>query len=307
MQPLPAALTERVVILDGGLATELERRGHDLSSRLWSARLLADDPAAVRDVHHAFFAAGAELATTASYQASVDGLAAHGLDAGAMLRRSVELARQARDEHGAGWIAASIGPYGAALADGSEYRGWYGLTVSQLRSFHRPRMEILAAAGPDVLAIETIPCLAEVEAVLAELERVAMPAWLSITAAAGDRTRAGEPLARGFAMARDCSSVFAVGVNCVAPGDVPAAVALAVQHGGRPAVAYPNSGEGWDAGRRDWTGARAFAPDAAVSWVRAGARMVGGCCRVGPADIGALAETIRALPARPTVGPGASG
>ena len=278
-------------MLDGGLATELERRGHDLSSPLWSARLLADDPAAVRDVHHAFFAAGAEIATTASYQASLDGLTAHGSDPAAMLQRSVELARQARDEHGAGWVAASIGPYGAALADGSEYHGQYGLTVAQLRAFHRQRMQILAAAGPDVLAAETIPCLAEVEAVLAELDEVALPAWLSITAT-GDRTRAGEPLADAFAMARDCPSVFAVGVNCVAPSDVPAAVALAVRHGGRPAVAYPNSGEDWNAGRHDWTGAPAFAPEAALSWVRAGARLVGGCCRVSPADIGAVANAI---------------
>lgn len=298
MQPLPDVVNDRVVVLDGGLATELERRGHDLSSHLWSAQILADDPAALRDVHRAFFAAGAEVATTASYQASVDGFAAQGLDAVAMLDRSVQLARQARDEHGGGWVAASIGPYGAALADGSEYRGRYGLTITQLRSFHRPRMEILAAAGPDVLAVETIPCLAEVEAVLAELDRVAVPAWLSITAA-GDLTRAGEPLTEAFAMARDCASVFAVGVNCVAPGDVPAAVPLAVHHSRRPAIAYPNSGEGWDLTRRDWNGASSFTPGAVAGWVRAGARLVGGCCRVGPSDIGAVATAVSGLQACP--------
>ena len=278
---------DEVVVLDGGLASELERRGHDLSSRLWSAQLLADDPAAIRDVHRAYFTAGAQVATSASYQASVDGLAAQGLDPVAMLRRSVALAREARDEHGRGWVAASIGPYGAARADGSEYDGRYGLTVDELRRFHHDRIDILADAEPDVLTVETIPCLAEVEAVLAELADVELPAWLSVTCA-GVQTRAGEPLADAFAMARDSPSVIAVGVNCCSPRDVPAAVRLAVQHSGKPAVCYPNSGEGWDANAKDWSGATAFSPAAAPEWVAAGARLVGGCCRVGPADIAAL-------------------
>lgn len=274
-------------MLDGGLASELERRGYDLSSQLWSAQLLADHPAAIRDVHRAYFAAGAHVATSASYQASLDGLAAHGLDPVMMLHRSVELARQARDEHGAGWVAASIGPYGAARADGSEYHGRYGLTVDQLRRFHHDRLGVLAAAEPDVLAVETIPCLAEVEAVLGELDAAGLPAWLSLTCV-GERTRAGEPLADAFAMARDCPSVVAVGVNCCAPADVLTAVRLAVAHSGKPGVCYPNSGEGWDASARDWTGPAAFSPAAAPEWVAAGARLVGGCCRVGPADISAL-------------------
>jgi homocysteine S-methyltransferase len=282
-----------VVVLDGGLASELERRGHDLASHLWSAQLLADDPDAIREVHRAYFAAGAHVATSASYQASLDGLAAAGLDARAMLRRSVALARQARDEHGAGWVAASIGPYGAARADGSEYNGRYGLPVSELRRFHHDRLRILADTEPDVLAVETIPCLAEVEAVLAELGSVGIPAWLSVTCA-GARTRAGEPLVEAFAMARECPSVLAVGVNCCAPADALPAVRLAVQHSGKPAVCYPNSGEGWDAGARDWTGAAAFSPTDAPDWVAAGARLVGGCCRVGPADIAALTEQLAA-------------
>src|SRR5207342_2102556 len=145
------------------MATELERRGHDLPGQLWSARLLADRPEEIRAVHNAYFTAGAEVATTASYQASIDGFRRRGLDPAAMLRRSVTLGCEARDAHGRGWVAASVGPYGAVLADGSEYRGDYRLSVAQLRRFHRPRMEILAAAGADLLAIETIPCLAEVE------------------------------------------------------------------------------------------------------------------------------------------------
>src|SRR5664279_6255231 len=162
MASLVDAVRERVVVLDGGLATELERRGNDLSSALWSARLLRDQPDEIVAAHRAFADSGAEVATTASYQASFDGL---GEDAEVLMRRSVDLARRGSD----GWVAASVGPYGATLADGSEYRGDYGLTVAQLRRWHRPRLAVLADAGADVLAVETIPCLAEVAALLAEL------------------------------------------------------------------------------------------------------------------------------------------
>jgi homocysteine S-methyltransferase len=288
---LADAVRHRVVVLDGGLATELERRGYDLSSRLWSARLLVDDPDAIQAVHRDFFAAGAEVATSASYQASIEGLAERGLDAPAMLRRSVTLACRARAEHGSGWVAASVGPYGAVLADGSEYRGDYGSSVPELRRFHRPRLEILADAGADVLAVETLPCLPEVEAVLAELDALGVPAWLSLTTRGG-RTRAGEPAADGFAMAADCDSVFAVGVNCLDPAEVTDAVRLAAKCSGLPAVAYPNSGERWDAAARAWTGGGSFMAPAAVEWVSAGARLVGGCCRVAPADIAAVADCV---------------
>jgi homocysteine S-methyltransferase len=285
------ALAQRPVVLDGGLASELERRGYDLSSALWSARLLADDPAAIRDVHRAYFAAGAEVATSASYQASFDGFAARGHDGARMLARSVELAHDARDEHGRGWVAASVGPYGAVLADGSEYRGDYGLTVRELREFHRPRLHVLAEAEPDVLAVETIPCLAEVEAIVTELDALGVPAWLSVTTEGG-RTRAGEPVEAAFAMAGECRAVIAAGVNCTAPGGVAAALQSARARSGKPAVAYPNSGEAWDAAARNWTGASAFDAADVTAWLQAGARLVGGCCRVGPAEIAALAAIV---------------
>lgn len=282
---LAAELARRVVILDGGLATELERRGHDLSDALWSARLLRDDPAAIAGVHRAFVAAGAEVITSASYQASFDGL---GEDAPRLMRLSVELAR----DSGAQCVAASVGPYGAVLADGSEYRGDYGLSVAQLRAWHRPRLDVLASSGADVLAIETIPCLAEVEALCVELDACGRPAWLSITCT-GTRTRAGEPAAEAFAMARDCAAVIATGVNCTAPADVPALVGLAAATSGKPVVAYPNSGESWDADARCWAGERRFNAAAAQAWIEAGARLVGGCCRVRPEDIAAIGLTCR--------------
>lgn len=275
-------LARRVVMLDGGLATELERRGYDLSSALWSARLLRDDPAAIVDVHRAFVASGAEVVTTASYQASFE---AFGDDTAPLLRRSAALAR----ESGARWVAASVGPYGAMLADGSEYRGDYGLTVRQLREWHRRRLDVLTDTGADVLAVETIPCLAEVEALCAELD---FPAWLSITCS-GPSTRAGEPAREAFAIARDCPAVFAVGVNCTHPSDVDELVPLAADVTGKPVVAYPNSGEGWDAHRRRWIGARGFGADQVTRWVDAGARLVGGCCRVRPEDVAAMAQVVR--------------
>jgi homocysteine S-methyltransferase len=278
------ALREDVVVLDGGLATELERRGNDLSTPLWSARLLADEPAEIVAAHRAFADAGAQVAITASYQASFSGL---GAEAAVLMRRSVSLAREATS----GWVAASIGPYGAVRADGSEYRGDYGLTVAELRAFHRPRLQVLADAGADVLAVETIPCLAEVEALLAELGAVGVPAWLSLTCA-GTRTRAGEPAEAAFAMARDCPAVFAVGVNCIDPRDAPNLVALAARASGRPVVIYPNSGETW--ADRSWHGSAVFSADDVTDWIRRGARLVGGCCRVGPAEIEQLARTVRA-------------
>jgi homocysteine S-methyltransferase len=289
---LSSELSRRVVVLDGGLASELERRGHDLSSELWSARLLRDDPAAIVEVHRSFAAAGAEVVTSASYQASFEGL---GDDAAPLLRRSVELAREA----GTTWVAASAGPYGAMLADGSEYRGGYGLTVDQLREWHRRRLDVLAEARPDVLAVETIPSLAEVEALCAELADIDTPAWLSITCA-GTKTRAGEPASEAFAMARDCDSVIAVGVNCTAPEDVTQLARQAGEISGKPVVVYPNSGEAWDAGRRQWAGRRAFAAQDVTDWIDNGVRLVGGCCRVRPediADVRAAADARTGMPA----------
>jgi homocysteine S-methyltransferase len=205
------------------------------------------------------------------------------------MRRSVALATRARDESAPdAWVAASVGPYGACLADGSEYRGDYGLDVAALRAFHRPRLEVLGEAGADVLAVETIPCLAEVEALCAELDGTGVTAWLSVSAD-GDHTRAGEPLTEAWAMAADVAEIAAVGVNCCVPGEVTTALADA----SGPLVAYPNSGQGWDAVRRTWTGESAFDPGEVEAWLGAGARLVGGCCRVGPDDIVAVAAAVR--------------
>ncbi|WP_225993495.1 homocysteine S-methyltransferase [Actinomadura rudentiformis] len=299
---LEAAIDQGVVVLDGGLATQLEAQGHDLSDQLWSARLLADAPEAVVDAHLAFFRAGAQVVTTASYQATFEGFAAHGLTAeqtAELLRRSVTLAataRERRHDEGDGrplWIAASVGPYGAMLADGSEYRGRYGQSVAELTRFHRPRLEVLAEAGADVLALETVPDIDEAAALMAAIDGLGKPAWLSYTIE-GDRTRAGQPLDEAFSVPRGNDAIIAVGINCSAPTDITGAVRLAHDLTGKPVIAYPNSGEGWDAVARSWTGTshHTFAPERIHAWLSGGARLVGGCCRVGPADIAALTDLI---------------
>jgi len=287
---------DTVLISDGGLATELEARGHDLSDDLWSARLLVDAPEEITAVHAAFFRAGAAFATTASYQASFAGFASSGIgrdDAARLMRRSVELARTARDEVGAEdlWVAASVGPYGAALAHGEEYRGRYGLTVAQLANWHLPRLEILADAGADVLAIETLPDIDEAEALVGLIGDLGVPAWLSYTID-GTSTRAGQPLADAFAVAAGVPEIVAVGVNCCSPADVLPAITIARHVTDKPVIVYPNSGEEWDGASRTWVGQARWSADLAPQWVAAGASIIGGCCRVHPADIAEIARAV---------------
>ncbi|MEU6506401.1 homocysteine S-methyltransferase [Streptomyces sp. NPDC046942] len=297
---LADALAAGTVVLDGGMSNQLESAGHDLSDELWSARLLAEQPEAIAEAHLAYFLAGADVAITASYQATFEGFARRGIgheEAARLLALSVGLARTAArraGDTGVGrplWVAASVGPYGAMLADGSEYRGRYGLSVDELERFHRPRMEVLAAAGPDVLALETVPDADEAAALFRVVRGLGVPAWLSYTVD-GMHTRAGQPLEEAFAPAADVDEVIAVGVNCCAPQDVEPAVEIAARVTGKPVVVYPNSGEAWDAEARAWTGRSRFGAEQVKTWRDAGARLIGGCCRVGPEAITSIRETL---------------
>jgi len=305
--PLAALLAGGlVVVIDGGLATELEAEGHDLRDRLWSARLLADEPEAIVGAHLAYFRAGARVAITASYQATFEGFAARGLDhdaAAALLRRSVDLAAEARARYrierasadpGPLLVAVSVGPYGAHLADGAEYRGRYGLDRRALRDFHRDRLRVLWSAGPDILACETIPDIVEVRALADLVDEAAAPAWLTLSCADGGHLRDGTPVEEAAAVAATTPGFVAVGVNCTAPEHVEELVTRIAATTAKPIVVYPNSGEGWDTGAGRWLPATGPDVDAASArrWVAAGARLVGGCCRVGPGRIRELAAAL---------------
>lgn len=287
---------DQVVLLDGGMSNALQARGHDLSDALWSARLLRDAPEEIAAVHRAYFAAGARVATTASYQASIAGFTTNGVsvsEASELIRSSVRIAREVRDSSDGPrrWVAASVGPYGAVLADGSEYRGRYGVPASELREFHRSRLELLLEAEPDLLAVETIPDVDEAEVLAVLLDEYAVPAWFSYSIS-GDRTRAGQLLPEAFAVAAAAAPVVAVGINCCSPDDVGPALRVAAEVTDLPLVAYPNSGQGWDPVARGWVGGTAYDPGLAPEWIDAGARLVGGCCQVGPDDIAALPDVL---------------
>ena len=311
MHPIDRLLaTQPFAVLDGALATELERRGADLADPLWSARLLAEAPELIQAVHLDYFYAGADCAITASYQASIPGFVRRGLSesaAIALIQLSVRLAQRARDDFWADpanrqgrarpLIAASVGPYGAFLADGSEYRGNYGIDEQALIDFHRPRMAALVAAGPDLLACETIPCLAEARALarlLAEFPGVS--AWVSFSARDGEHTSQGEPIAECAAFLDAVPAVAAIGVNCTAPQFIPGLISQIRGATAKPIVVYPNSGERYDAAHHAWAGGDACLPfgEQIPAWLAAGARLVGGCCRTTPDEIRAIAAWARA-------------
>jgi len=293
-----------LLVLDGALATELERRGADLRDALWSAKALIERPELIKAVHRDYFDAGADVATTATYQASFEGFARRGLDvaqAADMMRLAVSLALAARDEFWAEpakrrgrlrpLVAASVGPYGAMLADGSEYRGHYRVDDQTLRDFHRSRIAVLADAGADLLACETIPSLREACALAAVLEEFPQTfAWMSFACRDGSHTCEGQELGRCAASLSDYPQIAAIGINCTAPEHVSELLARLQASTAKPLLAYPNSGECYDASDKRWHGVGRqldFAA-AARAWYDAGARLIGGCCRTSPRDIRAI-------------------
>lgn len=302
MNPIESILEKQnILILDGALATELERRGCDLNDALWSARVLLEQPELIREVHLDYFKAGADVAITASYQATVEGFARRGLSyeqAVDLMKKSVRIAQEARDEF---WsdparhvsrsrplIAGSVGPYGAFLADGSEYRGDYGLTEQQLIEFHRPRVQALIEAGADLLACETIPCLIEARALTSLLgEFPNIIAWFSFSARDGEHICNGEKIA-DCAQALDANpQVAAIGINCTSPLYIPSLIRQIRSASSKPVVVYPNSGEVYDPQTNTWHGETSCDAFGAQSreWVQAGARLIGGCCRTTPDHI----------------------
>lgn len=309
VNPLTPLLERRkAIVIDGALATELERRGADLSDALWSARLLIDAPELIRAVHLDYLRAGADVLITASYQASLEGFRRRGLNEAqvrTLFRYSVQLAAEAIEAYQVETratardlrplIAASVGPYGAYLADGSEYRGDYGMSVDALAAWHRPRVSALVETEADLFACETIPCLAEVEALIDLLdESGGMPAWLACSCRDSASLASGEPFLDAVKMADACDQIVAVGVNCTAPRYIEPLLQIARSVTDKPLLCYPNSGERWDAVARCWvegTGVTDFA-EPARQWYAAGARLIGGCCRTTPGDIATIARAL---------------
>jgi len=302
MNPIETLLQNQpIAILDGALATELENRGCNLNDDLWSARILMEQPELIHQVHLDYFNAGADFAITASYQATIEGFAKRGLNKDAslsLMQKSVKIAQDARDEF---WsdennrvnrirplIAASVGPYGAFLADGSEYRGDYNLTEQELIDFHRPRIEALIASGADLLACETIPCLIEAQALVKLLSEFPNTfAWFTFSAKDGEHICHGEKIADCATLLDSSAQVAAIGINCTSPLYIPSLIREIKQNTNKPIIVYPNSGEVYNPETNTWhgeTSSEAFGLQS-KDWYENGARILGGCCRTTPNHI----------------------
>jgi homocysteine S-methyltransferase len=295
-----------VIILDGGLATELEKMGHDLNHHLWSARLLISDPDEIKKVHHSYLSAGADCIISASYQTSLDGFVKQGLTneaAQMMIRLAIELAIQSRNEFARKskdplppLVAASIGPYGAYLADGSEFRGDYSITFDELYAFHEPRWKILGETDADIFACETIPSYREAEVLLSLLKSTPnINTWISFSCKDEMSIRDGTPLRNCAALFNKCDQIFAIGINCTAPKYVSALIdQVRLGAPAKHVVVYPNSGEIYDTTIKSWKGlANPINYGTAVQqWYTQGARLIGGCCRTGPEHIRAIRQAL---------------
>ncbi|KDP40214.1 hypothetical protein JCGZ_02212 [Jatropha curcas] len=309
-------------VIDGGFATELERHGADLNDPLWSAKCLISSPHLVRKVHLDYLDAGANIILTASYQATIQGFEAKGLsreEAELLLRRSVEIACEAREIYydncsKSSWdfmesgnvtrrpilVAASIGSYGAYLADGSEYSGNYGDSVSlqTLKDFHRRRLQILAKAGADIIAFETIPNKLEAKAYaeLLEEEDIKIPAWFSFNSKDGINVVSGDSISECASIADSCKQLVAVGINCTPPRFIRELILSIAKVTNKPVVIYPNSGETYDAERKIWVKSSGVTDEDFVSyigkWRQAGASLFGGCCRTTPNTIRAISRLL---------------
>lgn len=302
MNPIQRILqNQKIVIIDGAMATELEARGCDLNDDLWSARILMAQPELIRAVHLDYFNNGADIAITASYQATVEGFAKRGLSreqALDLIKKSVQLAQEARDEFWAKeenrigreypLIAGSVGPYGAYLADGSEYRGDYNLSEDELIAFHRPRIEALIASGADILACETIPCGIEARALIRLLAEFPNTfAWFTFTAKDGEHISNGEHIANVAAFLDKQPQAAAIGINCSSPLYISSLVREIKRNTDKPIIVYPNSGEYYSAVTNTWHGETSSDKFGLQSkeWYENGATLIGGCCRTTPGHI----------------------
>jgi homocysteine S-methyltransferase len=278
-----------VIKLDGGLSTALENNGNKLTTSLWTGELIRTNPAQITKAHLDFINAGAQIIITSSYQLSYTGCGARGWsedETNQALIASTLLAKNAVIESGKSVkLAASVGPYGASLADGSEYKGNYGVSKQVLKDFHAKRLEILISTSPDYLALETMPDTFEVEVLLDLLTDCPIPFWISYSCKEGNQTNAGQDFQSAVDLAQ---SAMAVGINCTKPELITDLLRSAKSN--KPYVVYPNSGRVWDAENKAWTGSAAvgFSNDLIRQWAEAGAEIIGGCCGIGAVEIAAL-------------------
>ena len=278
-----------MIKLDGGLSTALENNGNKLTTSLWTGELIRTNPAQITKAHLDFINAGAQIIITSSYQLSYTGCSARGWsedETDQALIASTQLAKKAVTESSKDVkVAASVGPYGASLADGSEYKGNYGVSKAVIRDFHARRLEILISTSPDYLALETMPDTFEVEVLLDLLSDCPIPFWISYSCKAGNKTNAGQDFQSAVDLAQ---SAMAVGINCTKPELITDLLRSAKSN--KPYVVYPNSGRVWDAQNKVWTGSAVvgFSNDLIRQWVEAGAEIVGGCCGIGATEIAEL-------------------
>jgi homocysteine S-methyltransferase len=303
MKPAPLLDLSSLRVLDGGMATELERRGCDISGPLWSAHVLDAAPGIVKAVHTDYLRAGADCISTVSYQISNLGYAELGrgpADAIRALQQSVTIAVEARDEYRresgrSALVAASLGPYGAALHNGAEFHGRYDIGFEDLVRFHSERLAIVTETSADLIALETVPSLEEARAIAQALaDFPGSAAWVSLTCKDETHVAHGEPIASCAALLNEIPQVIAIGINCTQPRLLPSLIAGVKSRSSKPVLVYPNSGELWDAEARCWYGPSSVAEFAAQaqSWFAAGAQAVGGCCRTTPEHIRAVREAL---------------
>jgi homocysteine S-methyltransferase len=290
------------------LATELEKRGHDLDHPLWSARLLLKDPYEIRSVHRSYLEAGADCIISSSYQATIPGLISEGLsekDAKDLIKKTVTIACDARDDFLSRTtdrkrirplVAASIGPYGAYLADGSEYKGDYFLTSKKLKDFHQPRLELLTQTSADLIACETIPTIREAEALKELLDDTpGVQAWMSFSCKDEIHLSDGTPIEECVSLLEESKGLIALGINCTAPNHILSLISRIAQcKSSKKIIVYPNSGEQFDPNQKKWLDTQSTYDFSklALKWYNAGARMIGGCCRTGPDHIAAIRNTL---------------
>lgn len=295
-----------IMVIDGSMGTALERLGADNSSSLWTAGTLAKDPELVKQVHLDYFRAGADCGITCTYQATIPGLMENGYtndEAERIIADSIRLFLEARD---AWWNAegkaegrsyplclAGIGPYGAYLADGSEYRGKYGVSDDVIYDFHRRRLEIVKEAGADIALIETQPSLSEAMIAGDICEELGLDYWISFSCRDGMRINEGD-------LIRECAEALSdgrphlkmIGVNCSKPEYISSLIRQLKAVTELPIAVYPNSGLIYDPVTKTWS-----APEGvldfgsyALEYMKAGAAAVGGCCTTDAEQIKQVAE-----------------